>query len=149
MAGRPPTPPASTPAKRLQMQRTRTRDTPGEVALRKLLHHLGYRYRIDHPLPGLRRRGDIVFPGDRLAVFVDGCFWHACPEHQSWPKQNADWWRQKILGNVERDRDTDRRLSEAGWTVVRVWEHEPPEDAARRVSRTIRRLRASRAARPV
>lgn len=129
------------------MQRTRTRDTPAEVALRKLLHNRGYRYRIDYKLPGLRRRGDIVFPRDKLAVFVDGCFWHACPEHATWPKTNAEWWRRKILGNVERDRDTDRRLRESGWTVVRVWAHEPPQAAAGKVDRTIRRLRAGRARR--
>jgi DNA mismatch endonuclease (patch repair protein) len=125
------------------MQRTRTRDTPGEVALRKRLYERGLRYRIDHPLPGLRRRGDIVFPRDRLAVFVDGCFWHACPEHASWPKQNGDWWREKILGNVARDRDTDRRLAEIGWAVVRIWEHEDSEDAADRVTDFLRRLRAA------
>ena len=125
------------------MQRTRTRDTPGEVALRKRLYGRGLRYRIDHPLPGLRRRGDIVFPRDRLAVFVDGCFWHACPEHASWPKQNGDWWREKILGNVARDRETDRRLAEIGWAVVRIWEHEDSEDAADRVTDLLRRLRAA------
>ena len=124
------------------MQRTRTRDTPGEVALRKLLHHRGYRYRIDHKLPGLRRRGDIVFPRDRLAVFVDGCFWHACPEHATWPKTNPEWWEEKILRNVARDRDTDRRLAEAGWTVVRIWEHEDHREAATRVEAEIHRLRA-------
>lgn len=142
MAGRTPTPPASTPATRARMQRTRTRDTPGEVALRKLLHNRGYRYRIDHKLPGLRRRGDIVFPRDRLAVFVDGCFWHACPEHATWPKTNAEWWQEKILRNVARDRDTDRRLAEAGWAVVRVWEHEAPSEAADRIVDLITRLRA-------
>jgi DNA mismatch endonuclease, patch repair protein len=144
MAGRPLTPPASTPETRARMQRTRTRDTPGEVALRKLLHRRGHRYRIDQPLPGLRRRGDIVFTRDRLAVFVDGCFWHACPEHASWPKTNGDWWRTKILGNIARDRDTDRRLGELGWTVVRVWEHEDLLEAATRIDAELRRLRADR-----
>ena len=140
MSGPRTTPPASTPETRARMQRTRTRDTPGEVALRKLLHGLGYRYRIDHRLPGLRRRGDIVFPRHQLAVFVDGCFWHACPEHATWPKINGDWWREKILGNVARDRDTDQRLAELGWTVIRVWEHERPAEAARRVELVLRKL---------
>src|SRR4051812_20270933 len=111
MAGRGPTPPASTPATRARMQRTRRRDTPREVALRTRLHRLGYRYRIDQKLPGLRRRGDIVFGKEKLAVFVDGCFWHACPQHATWPKTNAAWWEAKILGNVARDRDTDSKLA--------------------------------------
>src|SRR6185312_10973627 len=98
-----------------RMQRTKRRDTPAELALRSALHHRGYRFRVDHKLPGLRRRADLVFPRERLAVFVDGCFWHACPEHATWPKRNREWWRQKIVGNVERDRDTDRRLEEIGW----------------------------------
>jgi DNA mismatch endonuclease (patch repair protein) len=146
MAARPSTPPASTPEIRARMQRTRTRDTPGEVALRKLLHARGYRYRIDQPLPGLRRRADLVFARDRLAVFVDGCFWHACPIHATWPKTNGDWWRAKILGNVFRDRDTDRRLADLDWTVVRVWEHEDPGLAADRVEVELVRVRARRAA---
>jgi DNA mismatch endonuclease (patch repair protein) len=128
------------------MQRTRRRDTPAELALRSVLHRRGYRFRVDHPLPGLRRRADLVFPRERLAVFVDGCFWHACPEHASWPKTNADWWRAKIRGNVARDRDTDQRLVQLGWTVVRAWEHEDPCVAADRVESEIRRLRGRGAA---
>jgi DNA mismatch endonuclease (patch repair protein) len=124
------------------MQRTKRRDTPAEVALRTLLHRRGFRYRIDYALPGLRRRADLVFSRDRLAVFVDGCFWHACPEHATWPKQNAEWWREKILGNAARDRDTDRRLTEIGWTVVRVWEHERPDEAADRVEAQLARIRS-------
>jgi DNA mismatch endonuclease (patch repair protein) len=82
-----------------------------------------------------------VFPRDRLAIFVDGCFWHACPQHATWPKRNADWWREKILRNVARDRDTDERLAEMGWTVLRVWEHEDTSVAADRVERELLRLR--------
>jgi len=75
-----------------------------------------------------------VFPGPRVAVFVDGCFWHGCPEHASWPKANAQWWRVKIEANRRRDRDTDERLTRAGWEVVRVWEHEDPGQAAGRIA---------------
>lgn len=78
------------------------------------------------PEPGIRRRADILFTKARVAVFVDGCFWHKCPVHGTEPKANAEWWRAKLQRNVERDRDTDRRLEEAGWTVIRLWEHEDP-----------------------
>jgi DNA mismatch endonuclease (patch repair protein) len=89
------------------------------------------RYRVDFaPIAGLRRRADVVFPRLRIAVFWDGCFWHGCPEHGSWPKQNAAWWREKIERNQRRDRETDRRLTDAGWLVLRFWEHEDPEAAA-------------------
>jgi DNA mismatch endonuclease (patch repair protein) len=123
------------------MQRTKRRDTPAELALRSALHRRGHRFRVDHPLPGLRRRADLVFTRDRLAVFVDGCFWHACPEHATWPKTNEGWWRDKILGNVARDRDTNERLARMGWAVERVWEHEKPSEAADRVEATLLRLR--------
>jgi DNA mismatch endonuclease (patch repair protein) len=91
------------------------------------------------PIKGVRRRADVVFTRSRVAVFVDGCFWHACPIHATWPKANADWWRAKLKANVERDRDTDRRLGDAGWSVVRVWEHESAADAADRVEDAVRR----------
>jgi len=78
------------------------------------------------PVPGLRRRADIVFTRDRVTVFVDGCFWHGCPLHMTWPVANAEWWRTKIERNRVRDRDTDDRLVDAGWTVLRSWEHEDP-----------------------
>jgi DNA mismatch endonuclease (patch repair protein) len=122
------------------MESTRQRDTAPEVALRRLLHRVGLRYRIDRPpLPTLRRRADLVFASARVAVYVDGCFWHACPLHATWPKENADFWRKKIHENQRRDRDTDRKLSEAGWLVLRVWEHEDPVRAADRVARAVRR----------
>lgn len=114
-----------------RMKNTPTRDTPAELAIRKLLHAQGLRYRVDTRAdPALRRRADIVFTRARVAVFVDGCFWHSCPDHGSAPKANAGWWQEKLRTNVERDRDTDRRLTSAGWTVVRVWEHEDPCAAA-------------------
>ena len=99
--------------------------------MRRAAHARGLRYFTHRrPLPGLRRTADLVFPRLRIAVFLDGCFFHGCPEHGTWPKRNAEFWRTKIDGNVERDRDTDRRLMEAGWTVLRYWEHEPVEAVA-------------------
>lgn len=123
--------PASSESVTRRMRNTPTRDTPAELALRRLLHRAGLRYRVDHrPVPGIRRKADIVFTRAKVAVFVDGCFWHSCPTHATWPRANAQWWRDKLAGNVARDRDTDRRLTEAGWIVVRIWEHEAPEAAA-------------------
>jgi DNA mismatch endonuclease (patch repair protein) len=116
------------------MQMQRTRDTAPELAVRRLLHAAGLRYRVDRPpLPGLRRRADLVFGPARVVVYVDGCFWHGCPEHGTRPAANAEWWRNKIDANRARDRDTDRRLVEAGWAVLRAWEHEKPDDVAERI----------------
>jgi DNA mismatch endonuclease (patch repair protein) len=119
------------------MQRQRRRDTAPELALRSLLHGRGLRFRVDYPLPNLRRRADLAFPRARVAVFIDGCFWHGCPEHGTWPKANAEWWKQKIEGNRKRDADTDQRLREAGWASIRLWEHESPENAARTVEEAV------------
>jgi DNA mismatch endonuclease (patch repair protein) len=117
------------------MRRLRRRDTAPELLLRSELHRRGFRFRIQRPLEfDRRRRADLVFVVARVAVFVDGCFWHACPIHGTMPKANREFWEKKLRANVERDRDTDRRLMELGWTVVRIWEHEPPADAADRVS---------------
>jgi DNA mismatch endonuclease (patch repair protein) len=88
-----------------------------------------------------RRVADIAFSGLRVAVFVDGCFWHGCPLHATWPKQNAEFWRAKIVANQQRDRDTDTRLRVDGWTVVRVWAHEPPNEAALRIAGIIKMAR--------
>jgi len=124
------------------MQANGRRDTAPELALRQELHGRGYRYRVDTaPVPSLRCRADLVFSRERLAVFVDGCFWHGCPQHMSWPKANGDWWRTKISATVSRDRRNDQKLRESGWTVVRVWEHEPVRSAAERVASVIERLR--------
>lgn len=122
-----------------RMSRQRTRDTAAEWALRRLIHARGLRYRVDAVLPGLpRRRADILFPRQKVAVFVDGCFWHGCPEHKTAPKSNAAWWATKIARNIERDRETDTHLAELGWKVVRIWEHENPECAADRVEAAVR-----------
>jgi DNA mismatch endonuclease (patch repair protein) len=96
------------------------------------------------PVPGLRRTADLVFTRAKVAVFLDGCFWHGCPEHLRPSRINERFWNLKIMGNKERDQDTDRRLIEAGWTVLRVWEHEDPEAAARRVVEVVRGPRANR-----
>ena len=113
------------------MQNARRRDTKPEIALRSELHGRGLRFFVDRaPLAGSRRRADIVFPRGRVAVYIDGCFWHGCPMHATWPKANAAWWREKIERNRARDVDTDAKLRAAGWIPVRVWEHEPASVAA-------------------
>ena len=124
----------SSPEASARFRRVARRDTPPEMRLRSELHGRGLRYRVDaQPVPGSRGRADLVFSAASVAVFVDGCFWHGCPLHMTWPQANAEWWRTKIERNCARDRDTDRRLTDAGWTVVRVWEHEDPCAAADRV----------------
>ena len=109
----------------------RNRDTKPELRVRSLLHKRGLRYRVNQgPLPELRRTADIVFRKARVAVFIDGCFWHGCPQHYKEPKTNTDYWRAKIAGNGQRDRQTDELLFEAGWLVLRFWEHEDPNEIA-------------------
>ena len=119
------------------MQATRRRDTPCELAVRSAVHRLGLRFRVDWPLPGSRRRADLAFVSARVAVFVDGCFWHGCPRHGTWPKSNADWWRSKILANVKRDLDTTQALRLNGWRVLRFWEHDDPNRAALMVRKVV------------
>ncbi|MUL49062.1 very short patch repair endonuclease [Mycobacterium sp. CBMA293] len=128
------------------MQVQRTRDTAPEMAVRRLLHSMGFRYRVDRaPLSGLRRRADIVFGQVKVAVFIDGCFWHGCPEHGRRQTQaNSAYWSTKIARNRNRDKDTDARLTAAGWTVVRAWEHTPAADTAELIARTVRAARESR-----
>ena len=117
------------------MQRQGRRDTVPELSLRTALWHQGLRYRVDiAPLRGMRTRADVVFTKAKVAVYVDGCFWHRCPQHATAPKANAEWWGEKLDTNVRRDRDTDRVLHEAGWRVIRVWEHEDMAEAAARIA---------------
>ena len=133
-----PVPPSA--AKSAQMSRVRNRHTAPEMAIRRELHRRGLRYRVNMALPQIgRTRPDIVFTRARVAVFVDGCFWHRCPEHGTSPKTNAGWWRRKLDTNAERDRTTDTVLAEAGWTVIRIWEHEDATTAADRVEATVRK----------
>jgi DNA mismatch endonuclease (patch repair protein) len=124
------------------MQRAPRRETAPELRLRRELHRRGLRYRVNMrivPDAG-RRTVDIVFSRARVAVFVDGCFWHGCREHGRRPQTNEWYWSPKIERNMTRDRDTTARLEDAGWTVVRVWEHEDPNEAAERVSAIVRTL---------
>jgi DNA mismatch endonuclease, patch repair protein len=114
------------------MRANRRTDTKPELALRRALHRLGYRYRKDYRLDldsGRRVRPDIAFTGRKVAVFVDGCFWHACPQHGTKPRANEWYWGPKLLKNVERDRVNDAALILGGWTVVRLWEHVPVDAA--------------------
>jgi DNA mismatch endonuclease (patch repair protein) len=137
---------ASTPAMRERMRAQRMHDTAPELALRRALHAMGLRYRVhQRPIATIRRQADIVFRPAHVAVFVDGCFWHGCPEHgRRTYGVNGWYWPEKINRNRRRDSDTDARLTAAGWTVVRVWEHEAPEAAARRVARVVARERDAR-----
>lgn len=125
------------------MEANRRTDTTPERLLRSELHGRGLRYRKDRRIEadGIRVRPDLVFGRARVAVFVDGCFWHRCPTHATNPASNAEYWQAKFDRNVQRDRADDAALDAAGWTVVRVWEHEDPADAAMRVE-TVLRLRA-------
>jgi DNA mismatch endonuclease (patch repair protein) len=125
------------------MSAARRRDTSPEVALRRELHSRGRRFRVIFKVPGNRRRTiDIAFPRRRLAVFVDGCFWHGCPDHGNLPSSNHDWWKQKLAANAARDMDTNRILEDAGWTVLRFWEHQSAQEGADIVDATLERLGA-------
>jgi DNA mismatch endonuclease (patch repair protein) len=129
---------ASSSAVRASMRANRGRDTRPELALRRAVFALGLRYRVSRrPIPSLRRTADLVFTRQRIAVFLDGCFWHGCPKHHSVAVTNADYWSAKVQANMARDRDTDRRLAEAGWIVLRIWEHEDPGAAAQHVRETV------------
>lgn len=121
-----------------RMARTRGRDNPLEKALRSALFRSGLRYRIHYPVPGTPRRTiDIAFPAQKLAVFVDGCFWHGCPAHGTWPTRNSAFWRAKIHANRERDLQTDASLRESGWRVLRFWEHERDDKCVRQIRRVL------------
>ncbi|MDN4473373.1 very short patch repair endonuclease [Demequina zhanjiangensis] len=121
------------------------RDTKPELAVRRLVHAAGLRYRVAAPpIKGLRRTADLLFRPTKVAVFIDGCFWHSCPEHATSPKANSDYWLPKLERNRERDAETNQLLTDSGWLVLRFWEHEDPEDVARAVVEAVRERRAER-----
>ena len=133
---------ASSEAIRKTMVGCRSRDTRPEKALRSAVHRLGLRFRVCmRPIKEIRRTADIVFTRTKVAVFLDGCFWHGCAEHFVSPKTNTPYWMEKISGNQRRDQDTDARLKAQGWTVVRVWEHEDSKEAALRVQQIVQQVR--------
>jgi DNA mismatch endonuclease (patch repair protein) len=136
---------ASSPETRRSMRSNRRTDTLPERTLRSALHRQGLRFRKDYrvELDDLRVRVDVVFPRRKLAVFIDGCFWHRCPQHRTDPRSNGDFWERKLSRNVERDREVDVALMKAGWTVVRCWEHEPTNAAAERVRNALETLSAT------
>lgn len=118
--------------------------TGPEWAVRRELHRRGLRYRLHRPLvEGVRSTADIVFGPSRVAVMIDGCFWHSCPEHATFPKANAEWWREKLGRNVERDRQTDRLFTAHGWLVLRFWEHQRPQEVADVIEEQVRARRRS------
>jgi len=130
---------ASSEAVRKSMQANKGRDTKPELALRRAAHALGLRYRVSsRPIPTMRRTADMVFSRAKVAVFLDGCFWHGCPEHHTKAATNAEFWAEKVRRTRERDAETDRILSEAGWLVIRVWEHEDPHKAALHIAEQVR-----------
>jgi DNA mismatch endonuclease, patch repair protein len=130
----------TTAAVRKSMQGNRSRDTKPEKVLRSLLHRRGLRFRVCcPPLATSRLTADVVFTRARVAVFIDGCYWHGCPAHYRQPKTNPDYWSAKIARNQERDQGFDEELDQAGWTVIRVWAHEDPGDIADRVEQKVRR----------
>lgn len=142
---------ASDAGVRASMRANRRRDTVPELAVRRLVHAAGLRYRVDFaPLSANRRlKADLVFTRARVAVFVDGCFWHGCPRHHTVAKRNAGFWAEKVAGNRTRDKRTNSMLGEAGWTVLRFWEHEDPAEVAERIVETVRdHLDGSRSADP-
>lgn len=127
---------------RARMSAQKTVDTRAEVELRRALHADGYRFRVAYPVPGMPRRSiDICFTRLKVAVFVDGCFWHRCPIHSVDVKNNSAWWVEKLARNVQRDWETSRWLEDEGWTVVRVWEHEGVVEARQRVTNVLEHRR--------
>lgn len=134
------TPIPSSEAALKRMQAAKPRDTAPEKALRSSLYKKDLRFRVDiKPVKELNRRADIVFRTAKVAVFVDGCFWHGCPLHGTQAKANAMFWRNKIKQNQKRDVNTSERLKQAGWRVIRVWEHEDPEKASVKICSIIRK----------
>lgn len=136
---------ATSAGTRKSMQANKSRDTKPEIKLRRGLHSLGLRYRVCiRPLPEVRRTADVVFRSAKVAVELRGCFWHGCPRHYRAPKANDTYWADKVQRNIARDHDTARRLHEAGWLLVVVWEHEDPQQAALHIADIVRARRAGK-----
>jgi DNA mismatch endonuclease (patch repair protein) len=134
------------PTRRAIMRSNRRRDTGPELAIRRAVHEAGLRYRVDFPIRVADHRPirpDLVFTRRRVAVFVDGCFWHGCPAHATSPATRARFWADKVAANRERDRRHDALLAGGGWTVLRIWEHEDPVDAAKRIAAVVRAIEDS------
>lgn len=148
--GRIRNPSPSSEAALKRMRAAKPRDTAPEKALRSVLHSKGLRFRIDQkPNKKLNRKADIVFRSVKVAVFVDGCFWHGCPIHGTQAKANAEFWKNKIEQNQARDLDTNKQLKKAGWRVVRVWEHEDSEKASQKIyGLVVKRLSKNVSSRP-
>jgi len=124
---------------RQRLKRQSRSDTVPELAVRRLVHAKGLRYRVDKsPVAGMRSRADLVFKRAKVAVFIDGCFWHGCPEHSTMPKNNPDWWREKLSANKARDLRIVGELETQGWVALRFWEHEPPELVAEKIQDVVR-----------
>lgn len=141
--------PPSSPETSHRMAKVRQKGTDAEIALRRELYRRGLRYRVNYEVMKKPRRvADVAFPGLKIAIFVDGCFWHGCPEHATWPKQNAEFWRQKIEANRRRDADTNSRLLDVGWLVLRFWEHESPIEATEAVVQMVVMARERRCTSP-
>lgn len=121
------------------MSHVKSKDSKAERALRSALHKKGLRFRLHRRIEGITV--DIVFPGSRVAVFVDGCFWHGCPKHATYPKTNQDYWLPKLAENKERDERQTKRLQESGWKVIRLWEHDCLPPAPRVVARIMEACR--------
>lgn len=134
-------PPASSDLIRARMATTKRRDTQPELALRSALHGMGLRFGVERKINGNRRRTDVVFPTERVAVYIDGCFWHGCPQHGTIPKQNRQWWIDKLDANRARDAAATQALTEEGWRVLRFWEHDEPAAAAGDVRDVVRSVR--------
>lgn len=130
---------ATSEGTRRSMKGNRGRDTGPEMAVRRIVHAQGLRYRVDtRPLVAFNRRADLVFTRAKVAVFIDGCFWHGCPDHHTVAKANATYWAEKVATNRERDLDTSERLRAAGWLVLRFWEHQPPSEVAESIVDAVR-----------
>lgn len=137
---------ASNDATRASMLGNRSRDTKPELVVRRALHAQGFRFRVDlRPESSLRTRADIVFTRRRIAVYIDGCFWHGCPLHGTSPKANSEYWTPKLARNIERDLESTAALQDRGWLVLRFWSHEPVADVVGRIAQAVRSAGGARA----